>query len=58
MLVTYCYWKEGWVEILSNMIWTVFNTNLDEAKSAYVLCTHGLSGYQYIKTHYKEIAVI
>ena len=57
MLVTHCYWKDGWVKILDIMIWTVFNTKLDVAKSAYVLCTLGMSGYQYNTTHIEEIAV-
>ena len=46
----------GWnIDII---IWTVFNTKLDVAKSAYVLCTHGMSGYQYNTTHLERIAVI
>ena len=58
MLVTHCYWKGGWAEILDIMIWTVFNTNIDVAKSAYVLCTHGMSGDQYNTAHLEVIAVI
>ena len=58
MLVTHCNWKDGWVEILDIIKWTVFNTKPDVAKSAYVLCTHGMSGYQYNTAHLEGIVVI
>ena len=58
MLDAHCYLKDGWVGILDIMLWTDFNTKLDVSKSAYVLCTNGMSGYQYNTTHLEGIAVI